>query len=99
MSCCVFTTFVINTIYLLVSLHNLIFNNGCINNLGSKKYLMILIISPWGLLMVQMSTHWFFFPLSSVAQSCLTLCDRMDCSTPGLPVHHQLLEFIQTHVH
>ena len=36
---------------------------------------------------------------SSVAQSCLTLCNSMDCSTPGLPVHHQLLEFTQTHVH
>ena len=36
---------------------------------------------------------------SSVAQSCLTLCDPMDCSTPGLPVHHQLPEFTQTHIH
>ena len=36
---------------------------------------------------------------SSVTQSCPTLCDPMDCSTPGLPVYHQLLEFIQTHVH
>ena len=36
---------------------------------------------------------------SSVAQSCPTLCDPMECSTPGLPVHHQLLEFTQTHVH
>ena len=36
---------------------------------------------------------------SSVAQSCPTLCDAMDCSTSGLPVHHQLLEFTQTHVH
>ena len=36
---------------------------------------------------------------SSVAQLCLTLCDPMDCSTPGLPVHHQLPEFTQTHVH
>ena len=35
---------------------------------------------------------------SSVVQSCLTLCDSMDCSTPGLPVHDQLLEFTQTHV-
>ena len=33
---------------------------------------------------------------SSVAQSCPTLCDPMDCSTPGLPVHHQLPEFTQT---
>ena len=37
--------------------------------------------------------------VSSVAQSCLTLCDPMDCSTQGLPVHHQLPEFTQTHVH
>ena len=37
--------------------------------------------------------------LSSVAQWCTTLCDPMDCSTPGFPVHHQLLELAQTHVH
>ena len=37
--------------------------------------------------------------VSSVAQSCTALCDSMDCSTPGLPVHHQLLEPTQTHVH
>ena len=36
--------------------------------------------------------------ISSVAQSCPTLCNSMDCSTPGLPVHHQLPEFTQTHV-
>ena len=36
---------------------------------------------------------------SPVAQSCPTLCDPMNCSTPGLSVHHQLPEFIQTHVH
>ena len=36
---------------------------------------------------------------SSVAQSCPTLCDPMNCSTPGLPIHHQLPEFTQTHVH
>ena len=36
--------------------------------------------------------------VSSVTQSCPTLCDPMDCSTPGLPVHHQLPEFTQTHV-
>ena len=38
---------------------------------------------------------WF----SSVTQSCPTLCDPMNHSMPGLPVHHQLLEFTQTHVH
>ena len=37
--------------------------------------------------------------IRSVAQSCPTLCDPMNRSTPGLPVHHQLLEFAETHVH
>ena len=37
--------------------------------------------------------------VSSVAQPCLTLCNPMDCSTPDIPVHHQLPEFTQTHVH
>ena len=36
---------------------------------------------------------------SPVTQSCPTLCNPMNCSTPGLPVHHQPLEFTQTHVH
>ena len=36
---------------------------------------------------------------SSVSQSCLTLCNPMDCSTPGFPVHRQLPEFAQTHVY
>ena len=47
-------------------------------------------------------THAFVelqFQFSSVAQSCLTLCDPMNRSTPGLPVHHQLPESTQTHVH
>ena len=35
---------------------------------------------------------------SSVIQLCMTICDPMDCSTPGLPVHHQLRELTQTHV-
>ena len=39
------------------------------------------------------------FQFSSVTQSCLTLCDPMSCSMPGFPVHHQLPEFAQTHVH
>ena len=43
--------------------------------------------------------RFFSFQFSSVTQSCPTLCDPMDCSTPGFPVHHQLLEFTQTHVH
>ena len=42
---------------------------------------------------------WRCLQFSSVAQSCPTLCDPMNRSTPGLPVHHQLPEFTQTHVH
>ena len=40
-----------------------------------------------------------FLCFDSFPQSRLTLCDPMDCSTPGFPVHHQLLELTQTHVH
>ena len=41
----------------------------------------------------------FSVHFSSVTQSCLTLCNPMDCSTPGFPVHHQLRELAQTDVH
>ena len=37
--------------------------------------------------------------VSSVAQSCVILCNPMDCSIPGFPIHHQLPELVQTHVH
>ena len=58
-------------------------------------------------ILLQITKILFFYlyiPFSSVqfspvAQSCLTLCDPTDCSTPGLPVHRQLPEFTQTHVH
>ena len=42
---------------------------------------------------------FLLYQFSSVTQSCLTLCDPMNRSTPGLPVHYQLPEFTQTHVH
>ena len=45
------------------------------------------------------STSLYMDQFSSVAQSCPTLCDPMNRSTPGVPVHHQLPEFTQTHVH
>ena len=43
--------------------------------------------------------YYFSVQFSSVTQSCPTLCDPMNHSTPGLLIHHQLLEFTQTHVH
>ena len=45
------------------------------------------------------SCESLFSSVHSVTQSCPTLCNRVNCSTPGLPVHHQLLDFTQTHVH
>ena len=55
------------------------------------------ILSNWIKLILKTTDH--SCPFGLVAASCLTLCNPMDCSTPGLPVHHQLLEFTQTHVH
>ena len=43
--------------------------------------------------------YWINHQFSSVAQSCPTLCDPMNRNTPGLPVHHHLPEFTQTHIH
>ena len=45
------------------------------------------------------TTTWMSLQFSSVTQSCPTLCNPMDFSTPGFPVHHQHLEFTQTYVH
>ena len=59
----------------------------------------------WDFVVVVIHLHVFFIyfdhsvQFSSVAQSCPTLCDPMNCNTPGLPVHHQLPEFTQIHVH
>ena len=44
-------------------------------------------------------SHYPGFQFSSVIQSCLTLCDTMNRSTPGFPVHHQLPKFTQIHIH
>ena len=56
-----------------------------------QGYLFVVSLSPYN------TTESIQF--SSVAQSCPTLCDPMNHSTPGLPVHHQLPEFTQIHVH
>ena len=44
-------------------------------------------------------SKFLFIRISSVTQLCPTLCDPLDCSTPGFPVHHQFPEFTQTHAH
>ena len=74
-------------------------NQGCV--LYHAKYLVKL--SPTTYLERYESSLWFwkqskYLVLTSVAKSCPTLCDPEDWSTPGFPVHHQLLEFTQTHI-
>ena len=60
-------------------------------------YFLFGLSPPYFLLFSSFCSFWFQF--SSVAQSCPTLCDPMNCSMPGLPVHHQLPEFTQTYIH
>ena len=52
----------------------------------------------WSWLWLRSQDPYCKVEFSSDAHSCLTLCNPMDCSMPGLPVHHQFLEFTQTHV-
>ena len=56
-------------------------------------------IEPTSLMSPALAERFLNTQFSSVAQSCPTLCKPMNCSTPGLPVHHQLLQFTQTLVH
>ena len=68
-------------------------------NIVSVQEIMICIyLSTMSVLNVYVLTS-LSVQFSSVAQSCPTLCNPMNHSTPGLPVHHQLPEFTQTHVH
>ena len=63
----------------------------------SSRILMVTNITV-NAMIIQLPVHTIY-QFSSAAQSCLSLCDPMDCSTPGLPVHHQLSELTQTCVH
>ena len=55
--------------------------------------------SSYYLIKVVMLTQSRLHQFSSLTQSCPTLCNPMNCSMPGLPIHHQLPEFTQTHIH
>ena len=76
-------------------LGSFLYGSGRMQILQAHKFLPS--FSPRSLLSFLLPPSHFQF--SSVAQLCPTLCDPMDCSTPGFPVHHQLPEFAQTHVH
>ena len=65
----------------------------------SCSFILVWLINhSWGMDKKDVA-HTYNGIFSSVAKSCPTLCDPMNCSTPGLPVHHQLPEFTQTHIH
>ena len=70
----------------------------------SWTVMLFLVEWCWTHLFPYLATKYYFFfkcpvQFSSVAQSCPNLCNPMDCSTPGLPIHHKLPEFTQTHAH
>ena len=69
--------------------------------LWNPIYLFSFVIHAFGVIyMIPLTNPMSWkFQFSSVSQSCPTLCDPMNLSMPGLPVHHQLLEFTQTYVH
>jgi len=69
--------------------------------LGLTSSSLLLVKTSWGVVFSNgvIRDFWHSVEFSSVPQSCPTLCHPMDCSTPGFPVHHQLPELTQTHVH
>ena len=76
------------------------------HHINSPEWATMGVFTPWKLANAKSELCTFCslclecsFQFSSVAQSCPTLCDPMDCSMPGFPVHHQLPELTQTHVH
>ena len=84
--------------FLLFNAYHLFINPELIaNNPVSHDWVKLIyhVFSP----IRHISTLYTSIQFSSVTQSCLTLCDPMDYSMPGLPVHHQLLELAQSHVH
>ena len=92
--------------YFLTVASSLSFDMGYLFLVGSSVFLLMVVQQLVAILMFlqeEMNAHPSTLPSSSVQFSsvtqCLTLCDPMNCSTPDLPVHHQLPEFTQIHVH
>ena len=70
-----------------------------INNIMWHVFILVIFLEPWTNRHIILSLAEYLDQIRSVAQSCPTLCDPMNRGTPGLPVHHQLQEFTETHVH
>ena len=82
--------------YMLFFMFYLQLYTSFLHNIRKCSILIIIKLKSISLIKV---IKWSWFQFTSVTQSCPTLCDPLDQSTPGLPVHHQLSEFTQTHVH
>ena len=80
------SNFFVSVVYITYSLHTQVITVSSENN-SKKKSLK------------ELNKTRFYFQFSSITQLCLTLCDPMNHTMPGLPVHHQLSESTQTHVH
>ena len=78
-------------VYLIECLHSFFEERNSGKLRGRELLILIIVWNPQKIV-----DHIQF---NSVVQSCPTLCNPMDCSTPGLPVYHQLPELAQTHVH
>ena len=86
------------TICWLKSILRILLGNNWKSRYSIRLAQCVYLIYSWGFMYVCMRGEGSV-RFSSVAQSCLTLCDPMNPSTPGLPVHHKLPEITQTHVH
>ena len=78
--------------------YNIWFDINMLQN-DSHNKLTFITLHSYNFFLVVRTFKIYSLQFSSVAQSCLTFCDPMDYSTPGLPVHHQFPEFTQTRVH
>ena len=82
-------------IYTLLYIQQVTNRDVMYSTASMTQYFVIIYIK----MNLKKNEYMYMHQFSSVAQLCPTLCDPMNRSTPGLPVHHQLLEFTQTHVH
>ena len=98
---------ILTNMILIISSAKLLKQTTDLEQLSNDRYWFIweskdvdCVYRPWGTSSdAQYHSLFSSVQFRSVTQSCLTLCDPMNCSTPGLPVHHQLLEFTQICVH
>ena len=92
-------SFVYNEMHVCTVTHSVTVGVTISSSRGSNARFLQLLLWQADSLPLGFSTYLCPFQFSSVTQLCLTLCDPINCSTPGLPVHHQLLEFTHIHVH